>query len=61
MSDTPKYAPANAEGLKPYVVTIQDWDRERDRLVYAENPAGARWKALGRGAVHRAHPPRSVR
>ena len=59
-----KYAPANDEGLKPYVVTLRTWNRERTKVVYCERPQDARyeagWGRLGAGEyvtnVRRARP-----
>jgi hypothetical protein len=44
----PKYAPANDEGLKPYMVTRAGWGRSSTRLVYADKVATAKYKAFGR-------------
>lgn len=43
-----KYAPANAEGLKPYHATIFEWGRERFSIVYANSASEARYKAINR-------------
>lgn len=58
----PKYAPAR-DGLKPYVVSVYDWGRERDHLVWAEKASDARYEAVGRtrpgvyaGKIRRATP-----
>jgi hypothetical protein len=48
---TPKYAPANEAGEKPYVVTVWRMGTERDRLVYAVSVPDARHVALGRHGV----------
>jgi hypothetical protein len=45
----PKYAPANEAGEKPYIVETMNWGKDDHRLVYAETPSDARWKAVGRG------------
>jgi hypothetical protein len=42
-----KYAPANENDEKPYVVTVWDWGRVEDELVYADGPVCARHKAVG--------------
>jgi hypothetical protein len=47
----PKYAPADGDGRKPYVVTMNDWGKTKERLVYADDPTDARWQAKGRGHV----------
>jgi hypothetical protein len=57
----PKYAPPNAEGLKPWVVTITSFGRSHDVLIHAETAAAAKFKAIGRaqhtyGTVRRATP-----
>lgn len=43
-----KYAPANANGEKPYVVEVVEWGRVRSKVVWATTPARARYKAVGR-------------
>lgn len=48
---TAKYAPANDEGLKPYVVTRKGWGRETTVIAYAEKPADAKYIAFGRLGV----------
>lgn len=37
-----KYAPANAEGKKPYVVSGRNFGRLIDRIVYAEDASAAK-------------------
>ena len=44
----PKYAPAREDGLKPWLVTIYEWGKSRDRVIYAETAAAARYDAIGR-------------
>ncbi len=57
-----KYAPANADGLKPWVVTVSSsWGPRQDQIVYAKTAAAAKYKAIGRqqhtyGTVRRATP-----
>lgn len=46
-----KYAPPNDDGEKPYVVTYQDWRLQCRRLVYADKPSTARYRALGRNRL----------
>lgn len=41
-----KYAPADGEGRKPYVVAVRDWGRESEELVWAGDAAGARREAV---------------
>lgn len=43
-----RYAPPNADGLKPWVVTIREWGRTRDTIQYAETAARAKYRAIGR-------------
>lgn len=47
----PKYAPARADGEKPWVVTVYRWGTTTDRLVYAEDKPTARYRAVGRAGV----------
>ncbi len=42
-----KYAPPNAEGMKPWVVTIREWGNVRDRIVYAETARQAKYDVIG--------------
>lgn len=44
----PKYAPANGEGLKPYCVTVTEWGRQTERIVYAHSAGDAQYQAKGR-------------
>lgn len=46
-----KYAPANDAGEKPYVVEQSGWGRKRSRIVYAPDPASAKFRAFGRQGV----------
>jgi hypothetical protein len=48
---TAKYAPANDEGLKPYVVTRKGWRSESTKVVYADTPTIAKFLAFGRMGV----------
>lgn len=41
----PVYEPANADGLKPFIVTVWRWGQEHNRLVWAENTTRARQDA----------------
>ena len=43
-----KYAPPNDAGLKPWLVTVSEWGRKNDRIVYAETNAAAKYEAVGR-------------
>lgn len=43
-----KYAPANEDGLKPYVVERKGWGKTDTRVVYAANTPEAKYKAFGR-------------
>jgi hypothetical protein len=43
-----KYAPAREDGLKPWIVTLCEWGRKTDRIIYAETNAAARYQAVGR-------------
>jgi hypothetical protein len=54
-----KYAPLNEDGLKPWVVTRNEWGRTSEQIVYAKSSADAKYKAIGRqlhvtGTVRRA-------
>ena len=52
----PKYAPAREDGTKPYVVTVTDWGKRSDRLVYvasAGRPATRRSGAVARTSTCR--------
>lgn len=56
-----KYAPRNEDGLKPWVVTISEWGRKSDRIVYADTGAQAKYQTCGRmrhvtATVRRATP-----
>jgi hypothetical protein len=44
----PKYAPARADGLKPWYVEVIDWGRKSERIVYAKSRADAEYRANGR-------------
>lgn len=44
----PKYAPANENGEKPYVVERSGWGRKRTKVVYAATVADAKYRAFGR-------------
>lgn len=46
--NAPRYAPPNEQGQKPYHVTINNWGRMVERIVYADNTAEARYSAVGR-------------
>ncbi|MEJ6554047.1 hypothetical protein PQI51_03290 [Microbacterium esteraromaticum] len=46
-----KYAPANENGEKPYVVTQSGWGRTRTRITYAKTVAEAKFRAFGRQGV----------
>jgi hypothetical protein len=49
MPATPKYAPPNEDGLKPWVVTVREWGRaSHDRIIYAKTNAAAKYAAIGR-------------
>lgn len=37
-----RWAPDNAEGLHPYVVTRSEWGRQYERIEYARNLAEAK-------------------
>lgn len=58
----PKYAPANSDGEKPYVVVGRRWAVREAFLVWADSAADARYKSGFRGtaeyviSVHRATP-----
>ena len=43
-----KYAPADENGDKPYVVEVWDFGRHSVRVVYAANPGEAKYRAIGR-------------
>lgn len=43
----PKYAPPDDNGLKPWVVTISEWGRKSDQIVYAETSAQAKYRMCG--------------
>ena len=43
-----RYAPARGDGTKPYVVTVSDWGKRAERLVYVKERGQARYAALGR-------------
>ena len=45
------YAPANDKGEKPYVVEQAGWGRKRSKVVYANTPAEAKYRAYGRQGV----------
>lgn len=45
---TPKYAPANEDGLKPYFAEIYEWGRTRVEIVWATGAAAARYQAINR-------------
>jgi len=58
---SPKYAPANESGDKPYVVEYRDWRMQIRKVVYASDANSARYQArgrsrpgLGEGTVRRA-------
>ena len=42
-----KYAPPRDDGLKPYCVTVREWGRSRECIVYAENSGRAKYEAIG--------------
>lgn len=44
----PKYAPPNADGLKPWLVTVSEWGRKTTRVIYAESNSAAVYEAKGR-------------
>lgn len=46
-----KYAPANAAGEKPYVVTQSSWGRTRTKVAYGNTVADAKYRAFGRQGV----------
>ena len=43
-----KYAPAREDGLKPWLVTVTEWGRSRERIEWAETNAQACSQARGR-------------
>ena len=45
---SPKYAPAREDGKKPYVVTIMDWGKTRERIGWGKTVADAKYNAAGR-------------
>jgi hypothetical protein len=45
MTTSPRYAPAREDGTKPYVVTVADWGKTSERLVYAKGLGAARYRA----------------
>lgn len=44
-----KYAPADTDGNKPYIITISDWGKDRTVLEYAPTPVEARSRHSRRG------------
>ena len=46
-----KFAPANAEGQKPYVIVGWRWGREVTVIVYGETAASARYCSGFRGTA----------
>jgi hypothetical protein len=46
-----KYAPANQDGEKPYVVEKSGWGRKRSKVIYARTVAEAKHRAFGRLGV----------
>jgi hypothetical protein len=48
MTREPKYAPAREDGLKPWHVTVAEWGREWEQIVYAKTSGEAEYVAKNR-------------
>lgn len=44
----PRYAPARADGMKPWVVIRREWGRQTTLIVWAETSRAARYEVVGR-------------
>lgn len=49
-----RFAPARADGLKPWVVSRHEWGRTTEYIVYAKSSSDAAYRVKGRYVTARA-------
>ena len=47
-TESPRYARARHDGLKPWVVAVTQWGQTKERIIYASSASEAAYEGKGR-------------